>query len=251
MTNRSVRAHLVASLALTTIATSALASPTPLFFENFETPGDYQGWTVNGNQMIDTGPGGSFMHLPLDTFFGVHLRNDTASPMTGDLSRHGGPIRFTFDMRTFNLFNFNGDDIDTTFFPLVLELVDYGDPNDFTDDVSVYVLGETMPSQDEGWQTRSFVIPDPTSLDLPAGWGGTGDEDPVTFEPRLPADRTYADVLASVDEFRITTFVPGFFYGFNFWEIGFDNVGAEVIPAPSGVVVLAGAGLLAGRRRRK
>jgi hypothetical protein len=31
-------------------------------------------------------------------------------------------------------------------------------------------------------------------------------------------------VLQSVDEVKLTTFVPGFFYAASFWEIGYDNI---------------------------
>ena len=72
---------------------------------------------------------------------------------------------------------------------------------------------------------------DPTQTDLPQGWGGSGDEDPNTFEPILPADRTFADVLAGVDEVVFTTFVPGFFYGFTNFDLQVDNVSVRSVPA--------------------
>ena len=34
--------------------------------------------------------------------------------------------------------------------------------------------------------------------------------------------------MESVDEFSVTTFVPGFFYGFAFYDFGWDNVTVEV-----------------------
>jgi hypothetical protein len=51
----------------------------------------------------------------------------------------------------------------------------------------------------------------------------------------LPEGRTYASVMASVDEVRVTTMVPGYFYGANFWEVGFDYVvvQGEVASCPS------------------
>jgi hypothetical protein len=76
-------------------------------------------------------------------------------------------------------------------------------------------------------------VPDTSATALPPGWGGTGDEDPVTFEPRLPAGRTWANVLANVDEIRITTMKPGYFYSANFWEAGFDNLLVTVGTGPS------------------
>jgi hypothetical protein len=85
---------------------------------------------------------------------------------------------------------------------------------------------------------------------LPTGWFGAGAEDPVTFEPILPAGRTYSNVLASIDEVRVTTFQPGFFYGFRLFDIGIDNINATVIPAPGSAALLITAGLLAARRRR-
>lgn len=191
------------------------------------------------------------MGIPLDTFFGVDLRNETAgTPMTGDLSRHGGDIRFQVDVRVFTLSNFFGNNIPPSYFPLVMQMVDTGDPTNFEDDVSVYYVGAGLPTVGAGWQTRTFLIPDPTSTTLPAGWGGTGYEDPITFEQRLPDGRTYADVLASVDEFRLTTFVPGYFYGFNFWEVGFDNINVTRVPAPASLALLGAMGLFGARRRR-
>lgn len=213
----------------------------------------YQGWMVNGNEMIFSGlDTGRYMGLPFDTFMGAHLTNtDAGSPLIGDLSRHGGDLRVQADVRVFALRNFFGNRNPPSNFPLTLQLVDVGDPNNFEDDVSVYYVGAGLPTEGAGWQTRTFLIPDPTSATLPAGWGGTGYEDPITFEMRLPDGRTYADVLASVDEVRLTTFVPGYFYGFNFWEIGFDNVEIRRVPGPAGVTLLAASGLIGARRRRR
>lgn len=230
---------------------AAYAGPV-LQSEDFEGAA-YQGWQVNGNEMIFSGlETGRYMGLPFDTYMGAHLTNtDSGSPLTGDLSRHGGDIRVQVDVRVLALRNFFGDRNPPSYFPLTLQLVDVGDPNNFEDDVSVYFVGAGLPTEGAGWQTRNFVIPDPTSTTLPTGWGGTGYEDPDTFEMRLPDGRTYADVLATVDEVRLTTFVPGYFYGFNFWEIGFDNVEVRRVPAPAGVTLIGACGLLGATRRRR
>ncbi len=248
--SRLPRPTLVCLAAVAGLPTVAFAGPS-LFHEDFE-DGDHQGWLVNGNEMIFGGGNpGNYMGIPFDTFWGVTLRNESVgSPLTGDLSRHGGDLRVQVDVNVFALRNFFGDAIPPAYFPLTIQLVDIGDPDDFEDDVSVYYVGAGLPTEGAGWQTRTFFIPDPTSATLPTGWGGTGYEDPDTFELRLPDGRTYADVLASVDEFRITTFVPGYFYGFNFWEVGFDNVRANVVPAPASLAAIGLAGLTGGRRRR-
>ena len=61
----------------------------------------------------------------------------------------------------------------------------------------------SLPALGEGWVRITFELPDPTSETLPPNWGGTGDEDPQTFEPRLPPGVTYRSVLSSVDEMRV------------------------------------------------
>ena len=76
------------------------------------------------------------------------------------------------------------------------------------------------------WQSLSVTVT-PNSATLPAGWGGYGDEDPNTFEPRLPPGVTFADVMATVDEVEFTTFVPGMFYGFTIFDARFDNFRIE------------------------
>jgi len=89
-------------------------------------------------------------------------------------------------------------------------------------------------------------IADPSSAALPAGYG---DEDPVTFDPILPADRTFASVLQGVDEIHFTTFVPGFCFGFTNFVTPADNRSVSVVPEPGMISTLAGVGLLALRRR--
>ena len=242
--------RVLATLSLLASASGALAGPT-LHQEDFE-GASYQGWLVNGNDMIFSGlETGRFMGIPFDTFWGVTLSNtDVSNPLIGDLTRHGGDLRVQVDVKVTALRNFWGNPIPPSYFPLTLQLVDIGDPNDFEDDASVFLVGGGLPTEGAGWQTRTFTIADMTSLTLPPGWGGAGDEDPVTFEPILPAGRTYADVLASVDEVRLTTFVPGYFYGVNFWEVGFDNVRVSRVPAPASLAMLGAVGLFGARRRR-
>lgn len=76
------------------------------------------------------------------------------------------------------------------------------------------------------WANFSVTVT-PNSATLPAGWGGYGDEDPNTFEPRLPPGVTFADVMATVDEVEFSTFVPGNFYGFTIFDARFDNFRIE------------------------
>jgi hypothetical protein len=59
---------------------------------------------------------------------------------------------------------------------------------------------------------------------LPSGWGGTGAEDPDTFEPILPPNVTFAEVLSGVDVAVFTTLQPGFFFGFTDFDLRLDNI---------------------------
>lgn len=237
------------SLALAGAVALAAASASGQVFHSVDfNDGQTHGWLANGNEMIfEDGNPGNYLGVPLLDFFGVTLRNETNADVIGDLTRHGGPLEFGVDVRNFGIFNFNNEPLPGEWYPLVLELVDYDAGGGVP--VSVYTVVDTMPEVADGWTRLSAQIPEAADA-LPAGWGGTGAEDPNTFEPILPPDRTYASVLQNVDEIRLTTFVPGFFYGFNFWEVGYDNVSMAVVPAPSGLALLGAAGLLAGRRRR-
>jgi hypothetical protein len=79
------------------------------------------------------------------------------------------------------------------------------------------------------------TIDDPSMIELPTGWGGYGAEDPDTFEPILPENRTFTDVLAGADAIVFTTFQPGFFFSEAFFQMRLDNItiettGGETIP---------------------
>ncbi|MCC6952380.1 MAG: hypothetical protein IT433_13165 [Phycisphaerales bacterium] len=216
----------VASVALA-LSFAGAAAAQPLLFEDFEQPGDYQGWTVNGQEMIFPGGpgGGTFMGVPYLDFWGITLANDSAPELLRDLTRHDGDrVHISVEMRVSRLDNFFGEPMDPSHWPLVLRLIDEGDPSDPADDVSVYFVGEGCPRQEDGWRARRFTIPTFSQARLPTGWRGTGDEDPTTFEPRLPLDRTYLSVIQSVDRIECTTLQPGYFYVSSFWEAGFDNV---------------------------
>lgn len=193
-------------------------------------------WTANGVEtIVDDGRGinGPYLQLPFMDFFGISLRNEDArSGLLGDLSRYPNGLKLSFDMRTFQFLNFNGEEIDPSSRPLVIHLFDDGDPENFEDNAGVWFIGPHIPGMADGWQHFEYSVPTPMSTALPPGWQGSGAEDPVTFEPTLPPGRTYANVLASVDRVEVTTFVPGFFYGSSFTEVGFDNILVEPIVPP-------------------
>lgn len=239
--------HLLCAATLAGLAGSAALAGNILVNENFDNgAGD---WFLQGQQnLFPGGESGNYLGIPLIDAFGVTL-HAASGPLTGDLTQYGG-LEFSLSMRTFAFNNFDGQPIDPAFRPLTLQFVDTGDPDDFTDDVSVYVVSGSLPQVKDEWSTISFTVPTTMGAGLPAGWGGTGDEDPETFEPILPADRTFESVMQSVDEVRITTFQPGFFYGFSFYEVGVDNLVVRAVPAPGAIAVMGVAGVGMLRRRR-
>jgi hypothetical protein len=206
-----------------------------------------EGWSVSGRTNISPTGGnpGANLDVELIDVFGAETRNSTNADFLGDYSRFNAPIKLAVDMKI-NSITFFGTEVRRN---LVVEMVDYNPPGSDYPYVSVWYdfgeIGADLP----GWRNFQTMI-DPTQTTLPAGWGGTGDEDPVTFEPRLPPDRTFASVLASVDELRFTTYVPGYFYGFTNFLMQVDNVELSVVPEPGCIGLLATGGLLVLRRRR-
>ncbi len=209
-----------------------------VFFSNDSGLGDFE-QTTGGN------PGAHLEFLMVDTF-GVSLRNDSNPDVLGDYSRFGNNIKLGLDVKAESISYFGGE-VERH---VVVELVDNNPPGSDYPYTSVWYDFGTISAAQNAWQTFGVTIADPTAAALPAGWGGYGAEDPVTFEPILPAGRTFASVLASVDEVRFTTFVPGYFYGFTNYNLRYDNIIAGgVVPAPTRLAALSGLMLLARRRR--
>lgn len=238
MTTRILTAALAAPL-----AGNALAGTTTTFDNGLE------GWSISGRETINPvgGNPGANLHGVLVDVFGIDIRNSTNQAFLGDLSRYGS-FELSIDIQV-NSITFFGSEVPRE---LIVELRDYDNSLGYPWTSVYYSLG-TIAAADrglDGWMTYSVVIEDPHALVLPAGWGGYGDEDPNTYEPVLPADRTFASVLASVDEISFTTFVPGWFFGFTNFDIQVDNITIRSVPAPTGLAVLGLAGLAGVRRRR-
>ncbi len=238
MNTRTLAACLAACL-----AAPALADTTTTFDNGLE------GWSISGRTDINPTGGnpGANLHGMLFDVFGADIRNDTNAAFLGDLSRYGA-FELSIDIQV-NSITFFGQEVSRD---LVVELRDYTNGNGYPWTSVYYNLGTLRAATEgsNGWITYSVVIDDPFATVLPSGWGGYGDEDPHTFEPILPADRTFASVLASVDEISFTTFVPGWFFGFTNFDIQVDNISIRAVPAPSAFALLALGGLVGTRRRR-
>lgn len=212
-----------------------------VFFDNDGTQGDFLETSKNN-------PGAHLRSMIIDSF-GMSFHNQTNANFLGDYQRFGTPLEIKVDVRV-ELLNFFGVPVSRN---LILEMVDFNPPGSDYPYVSVwYNLGEISASQTGSWTTFSVLIEDPTSTSLPTGWGGTGAEDPSTFEPILPADRTFASVLQNVQEIRFTTFEPGFFYGFTDFHLRYDNPSLIAVPEPTGFLLCVGFAIAAlGSRQRR
>jgi hypothetical protein len=223
------------------LTTTAMADTTT--FDN-----GTEGWSISGRDTINPvgGNPGANMHGELVDVFGADIRNNTNNAFLGDLTRYGA-FELSIDIQV-NSITFFGGEVPRE---LVVELRDTENSLGYPWTSVWFSLGVLESNNDRaGWQTYSVIIDDPFATGLPAGWGGYGDEDPNTFEPILPADRTFTSVLQSVDELAFTTFVPGYFFGFTNFDIQVDNITIRSVPAPSALALLGLTGLVGTRRRR-
>lgn len=237
---------LIFALGATTAASLAGVSTTVVDFED----GTTQGWEgpqgFGGATEIDNTAGvdGGAGYRTLFNNFGIAFTNSTNDAFTGDFSSFE-EVTVSFDLKI--------DQIGTFLpvpRPFMLEMRSTTLAADGFPWASAYFLFDWY-SQDsfDGFITLSTTF-DPNSVALPAGWGGFGAEDPMTFEPTLPDGVTYADILANVDEMAISTLLPGFFFTFDDYDVTLDNISISTVPAPSALALLGLGGMVGTRRRR-
>lgn len=205
----------------------------------------WQNWNGTGTQHVPTGgnPGGH-LHTQF-TNFGTTYWTDSHQDFLGDY-REFDSVTLSIDVKV-NEINFFGSPVSRN---LILDLRSLTHGQGGYNYSSVwYNLGTIEGGMD--WTTFSITF-DPNAADMPAGWGGTGDEDPDTFEPKLPDNLSWGDIMGSVEEVAFTTLEPGWVYSINtYFDLQIDNIRIEAstLPAPGAAVVMLG--LLAGRSRRR
>lgn len=177
--------------------------------------------------------------------FGVTWGTSTNQAFLGDYTKVGS-VTLGLDISAQKI-NFFGQDVSRN---VVVELRDYDNkPADLPYTSVFYNLGSIDATK--GWQHLSVTIGDTSATALPVGWGGYGGPD--GSGPTLPSGRTFASVLASVDEVVFTTLQPGYAYDFANYDVAIDNVSVTAVPEPStyGMMVggLALVGWLARRKR--
>ncbi|MFG0305721.1 MAG: PEP-CTERM sorting domain-containing protein [Phycisphaerales bacterium JB040] len=221
------------------------------YLTDFESGTD--GWTVNGAAtVVDTGgPNGNALeHYQYEAFW-IDIANTTNADFLGDYTAKAPMIEVSVDIKT----NYLGSPYFESPYPreLSLELRDYDNEGAIRGGypwASVYSVNPTLlSSTEQGWVTFTWTI-DTTATELPDGWGGYGAEDPVTYEPMLPAGTAFSDLLSGVDEIVFSTAVPGYFYTYSTFDLQVDNIRFTLVPAPASAGLLGLGGLVAARRRR-
>ena len=121
-----------------------------------------------------------------------------------------------------------------------------------------YKTGDEFRAAARGKSTQLAVFLDSTgrAYSVPAHTlpSARGQGEPLSGRIDPPDGASFASVLAGVDEFRLTSFQPGFFYGFTVFNVRVDNLFVTTtpaaVPAP-GALLLFASGLVALWRRRR
>ena len=178
-----------------------------------------------GGSGIDTtmGNGAPALHTVIENF-GISFTNGSNASYLGNYGALGS-VTFGLDVLA-NTINYFGQDVSRS---MVVELRDYDNKMGDMPYTSVWYDMGSISGTGE-WKHLSVTISDTTALALPTGWGGYGNTDDAAG-PSLPGGRTFADVLASVDEIAFTTYKPGYFYGFTQFDVAVDTT-ALALPMP-------------------
>jgi len=231
------------ALAMTGVSGGAFATTTTF------SDGD-EGWT--GNAYVDDSvgaPAPGFHTTPDVIIYGLSWRNENNPAFIGDYTSSSS-VTISLDVLT-NSIVYLGT---FTEVPrnLFVKLTDVGDPDDFTDNVSLYYqLGTIAASPD--WQHLSVTIGDTSATGLPDGWIGVDGDGNTT----LPPDRSFTDILAHVGTIEFTTFEPEMFYGDTLFDVIGDNFtvtrgDAGAVPEPaSWAMMIFGLGAVGASLRRR
>ncbi len=238
--------HACMALAVSLAAGSAAAATTD-FSSGTEGWGGTQPADGIGGTRIDVNLGNDAPALrTIINNFGITFANTTNVDFVKDYTATGS-VTFGIDVLT-NQVSILGTELATD---LVLELRDYDNAANGLPYTSVWYTIGTLDSSLDGWQHYSVTIDDTSAIGLPAGWGGYGAE-LADGTPYLPADRTFASVLAGVDEIAFTTYKPGYMYLFTDFDVAVDNISVSAVPEPGTYAMLAaGLGLIGAVARRR
>lgn len=211
--------RLLTAALLALIAAPSMAQETVVTFDL-----GAEGWVgpsgSGGATVIDPAGGnpGANLHTVFNDF-GITFHNDTNTAFVFDYTTVPS-LSLGLDLLVESI-DFSGIPVSR---PWLVELRDRDNPPGGFPWVSVWFKFADISAADQGdWTTFDVEITDTAAVDLPPGWGGFGAED-GGGNPTLPANRTFTDVLAGIDEIAFTTLEPGFFFGFTDHDLRLDNI---------------------------
>ncbi|MEZ6163692.1 MAG: GC-type dockerin domain-anchored protein [Phycisphaerales bacterium] len=215
--NRSIT--LLTLAALSTAATSAAAQSYTTTFDD-----GLDGWEGSNGSFLTTNTSNGNRHIrSVDETFGVWYRNTGNAEFLGDYTQSDS-VTLSMDIRVDLLNSQNLPDTIVPYTrPLVVELRNYRYAGGFHQYGSVYFVlsREINETNQDDWTTFSITF-DPSSTDLPEGWGGFGGDNDQDG-PVLPEGATFADIVSNVDEIVFSTYDPEEFYLFAFFDVSVDN----------------------------
>ncbi len=209
-------------LALAVAAAPSWAATVVSIVETYDGPPDQTAWGVSPYfERIEPAGGhpGAYLHLP---------RFDTAEPSL--VTVPGRSAQFLGDYRSKGVIS-RGVDIDVFACGLDVDMTlgtcrhravtlvlhsDMGTPDDPSDDCDAALVGRSIPSPDTGWGSYVYNVPSENPV-LPPRWqlvGTCANLDPNDAWNRL---------IQNVGQARFDLGEPGFFYSFQFWNLGYDN----------------------------
>jgi Ca2+-binding RTX toxin-like protein len=246
---KMVRVYFAVCVIAGAVTTAWALEPTIVTFDN-----GTEGWEPGGDDAAiapDGGNPGSYWNVrswdPANESVVLkgwsEITNDSNYDFIGDYTAKG-PVRLSVDVAVTDYTYYWFGSWVEEYRQVVFEFIDYDDP--YTDPDTGYSWPYTsvsfpagyLPARDTGYKTFTVDIPDPSSTELPAGWfGAGGPDDPDTYMPSLPPGRTFADVMAGVDEIKIHNIEPGYYYDFGFvYDLDFDNISITELPRDCGGV---------------
>ncbi len=182
--------------------------------ETFDGGSNQGGWTYGLPASFPTNgghPGSYLLVSGLDTFAPIAATTETGV-FTGNFHQRQ-ILTIGVDLITHSVdFSAGGR-------PLTLMLFhDNGTPGDPKDDTAAFFMGPNIPQPGEGWLSYDFAVPSQSDT-LPQGWellnlGDSGS----------PAQHTWAQVMANVNQVSFFYGDPRLFFIFQMWTVGMDNV---------------------------
>lgn len=198
------------------------------YVQDFEA-GVAGGWTFGIPSVVETAGGNpdGYLHVTaLDTFAPQPRTEGMVPEFTGDY-RAAGVTAVGVDLITLSA------DFGAAGRPLSLILVnDNGTPGNTLDDFAAFYFGvPEVPEVGTGWASFDFDVPS-QETSLPAGWAL------LDYSGAGMPNGDWNDVITNVTQVRFFYGHPEWFFIFQQWELGMDNV--RITTEASGVQFLRG-----------